>query len=177
MRLGCCVVLAVLTGWAGTLGAQEFLPPPVEEEGGFRIGLLGFGARGGVGFGEGETQALVGIAVDLGNLGTKRFRPRASFEVGLPGEVATYLTSLEALFRFTNDTEAAVPYAGVGLGVFAQQDCADATDPSCPRLWITVVVGFELRFRPAFNWLFEYHGTDAFRSHRLLIGLTTRRGT
>src|SRR3989454_9211302 len=37
------------------------------------------------------------------------------------------------------------------------------TDAACPALWVNAVVGFELRYRSTFNWLFEYHAMDADR--------------
>lgn len=176
MRLVVRCVTLLWLAMVGSLGAQEFLPPPLEEGGGIRLGLMGFGVRGGFEF-EGDDQAIVGVALDLGNLGAQQVRPRASLEIGLGGDANTYVTSLELVLRFTSDREVAVPYIGLGLAVYAQQDCDMAMDPSCPELWANTVLGFELRLRPSFNWFLEYHSLDAFRRHRLLIGLSTRRGT
>ena len=63
------------------LGAQEFKPPRVGgTPSGTRIGLFGFGVRGGVDLGNG--QLLVGTALDLGDLFTARVRLRPSGEIG-----------------------------------------------------------------------------------------------
>jgi hypothetical protein len=35
-------------------------------------------------------------------------------------------------------------------------------------------MGFELAFRPSFNWLLEYHALDRLGRHRFLVGLSTR---
>jgi len=46
----------------------------------------------------------------------------------------------------------------------------------CPAFWAQFVLGFELKLRNQINWLLEYHAEDAFRRHRVFVGLTTRRG-
>jgi hypothetical protein len=43
-------------------------------------------------------------------------------------------------------------------------------------VWLNVVMGFELAFRPGFNWLLEYHALDRLGRHRFLVGLSTRGG-
>jgi len=43
-------------------------------------------------------------------------------------------------------------------------------------VWPTFVMGFELGFRPSFNWLLEYHSLDRLGRHRFLVGLSTRGG-
>lgn len=162
---------------ASPLWAQDPYESPASEfESGrpFQLGLFGFSARGGVDF-EGQGQALASFAVDLGDLYTERFRLRPSAELGFGWGDNTYVANLEALYRFTSDTAVAVPYVGGGIGLFGQEGCGANDD--CPEFWAQFVLGFELRLRNQLNWLLEYHAEDAFRRHRIFIGLTTRRGT
>src|SRR5436305_1457745 len=85
-------------GVVGTvaLAAQEFHPPPVRSAGerGTRLGLLGFGVRGGIDL-SGNTQLVFGVALDAGNLVTSRFRLRPSGEIGVFNGVNSYVGSLE----------------------------------------------------------------------------------
>jgi hypothetical protein len=157
------------------LAAQEFRPPELRdgETGGTRIGLAGFGVRSGVDF-RGGGQLVLGAALDIGQIGTARLRLRPSGEISVFNGPNRYVGSFEALFRFTGESSPAVPYAGAGFSVAGRDDCGSAAD--CPDLWVNLVLGFELRFHPAFNWLLEYHGMDAMQRHRIYIGLTTRRG-
>jgi len=158
---------------AARLTAQEFKPPRVSSApSGTRIGLFGFGVRGGVDVKSG--QLVVGTALDLGDLFTARVRLRPSGEVGLFKGGNTYAASFEALYRFTDDDQVAIPYVGTGLAVAGHDKCG--TDPNCPAVWVNLVFGFELHYKSTFNWLLEYHGMDALRRHRLYVGLTTRRG-
>lgn len=168
------LVWATLAG-ASPLAAQEFHPPPVERSGGrgTRIGLLGFGVRGGVDF-SGGTRMVFGATLDAGDLFSDRFRIRPAGEIGVFNGPNSYVASLEALYRFTDDREVAMPYAGAGLSVAGHTGCGG--DAQCPDLWANLVIGFELRYRSTFNWLLEYHPMDAFQHHRLYVGLTTRRG-
>jgi hypothetical protein len=167
--------VAVAAALAGALHAQEFQPPQVAaEQSGTRIALLGFGARGGLDF-TGSDQLVVGMALDLGQLFTRRLRLRPSGELGVGSGATTYVGSLEALFRFAGDDAPAIPYVGAGASVAGEERC-DST-PGCPAVWLNVAIGFELPFRSTFNWLLEYHGMDALRRHRFYIGLTTRRGS
>lgn len=136
------------------------------------VGLFGFSARGGVDF-EGSGQAVVSVGVDAGHLFTDRLRLRPSGELGFLSGDNTYLASFEVLYRFTSDRDVAVPYVGGGLGVWGREACD--TDDRCPGLWVQAVLGFELRVRDGLAWMVEYHPVDAFRRHRVLIGLTTRR--
>jgi len=164
-------------GVVGTvaLAAQEFHPPPVRSAGerGTRLGLLGFGVRGGIDL-SGNTQLVFGVALDAGNLVTSRFRLRPSGEIGVFNGVNSYVGSLEGLYRFTGEGQAATPYAGGGFSLVGHDRCG--TDPDCPDVWLNVVVGVELHYRSTFNWLLEYHGMGGFRHNRLYAGLTTRRG-
>ncbi len=156
-----------------TAVAQEFQPPKNGRRSGTRIGLFGFGVRGGVDFRR-SGQLVMGTTLDIGDLFSNRVRLRPSAEIGVFNGANTYVGNFEALFRFTDDEEVATPYVGLGLGVAGRDGCG--TDPQCPDLWLNTVLGFELRYRSTFNWLVEYHGMDRLRRHRLYIGLTTRRG-
>ncbi len=170
MRIVSVAVLVL----AARLHAQEFVPP--QDSGaahGLRVGLFGFATRVGVDF-AGRNQAIVSVAVDAADVFTDRVRLRPSFEVVLGDSLNSYLANLEFMYRFTPDTEVAVPYVGFGLGLWSQQRCAAVAD--CPEVWAQFALGFELRFRGQINWLLEYHGEDSLRRHRFFIGLTTRRG-
>ena len=153
--------------------AQQFVPPQNAKHGGTRLGLFGFGVRGGVDFRR-SGQLILGSTLDVGDLFSNRLRLRPSFELGVFNGPATYVGSFEVLWRFTADEEVATPYIGGGLAVAGRDNCG--ADPGCPGLWVNAVFGFELRYRSTFNWVIEYHGMDAIRRHRLYIGLTTRRG-
>lgn len=169
--------LALLPLLPLSAGAQEFVPPQEQEGGqtsGFRLGVFGFGSRAGVDF-AGRNQVIVSPALEVADLWTSRVRLRPSVEIGLGDTAATYVMNLELMYRFTADTEVAVPYIGFGGAVMSQDRCATAVD--CPRLWAQFALGFELRFREHINWLLEYHGEDGLRRHRFFIGLTTRRGS
>ena len=153
--------------------AQQFQPPKNSKHGGTRFGLFGFGVRGGVDFRR-SGQLVLGTTLDIGDLFSNRLRLRPSAEIGVFNGPNTYVGSLEALWRFTDDEEVATPYVGLGLGVAGRDACG--SDPRCPGLWVNTAFGFELHYRSTFNWLLEYHGMDRMRRHRLFIGLTTRRG-
>lgn len=156
------------------LTAQEFLPPDVEgARGPVWIGLAGFGTRFGVDF-SGDEQPVLGVSLDIGDLGMPRLRLRPSFEVGFGSGFDTYVVSLETVYRFVDDQEVAVPYLGGGLGLYSQEQCGAAD--SCPELWLQAALGFELRLRENLNWFIEFHAEDAFSRQRVFVGLTTRRG-
>jgi hypothetical protein len=137
------------------------------------IGLEGFSVRGGVDFNDG--QGVFGATLDLGQLFTERLRLRPAGEIGVWKGANSYVGSLEGIYRFTDDRETAIPYLGTGLALAGHDACG--SDPDCPALRVTLVVGFELRFRQTFNWLLEYRGMGSFSHNRLYIGLTTRRGS
>ena len=158
---------------AAGLAGQEFVPPKNRPHAGTRIGLFGFGVRGGVDV-RGARQLVVGSTLDIGDLFSNRLRLRPSAEIGVFNGPNTYVGNFEALWRFTDDDEVATPYIGTGVGLAGRQACG--TDPNCPGIWLNFLFGFELHYRSTFNWLLEYHGMDAMRRHRLYIGLTTRRG-
>ena len=172
----CPLLLLLLLVLPRSARAQEFQPPKEQASAtGSRIhlGLFGFGTRVGVDP-SGRKQAILGTTLDMGDLLTDRVRLRPSLEIGLGDSVTTYVVNLELLYRFTADSEVAVPYVAFGPALYSQERCATAVD--CPQLWAQFALGFELRFRGHMNWLLEYHGEDALRRHRFFIGLTTRRG-
>lgn len=161
----------------GKLAAQDFTPPEVggqesDEGSKIKIGFYGFGTRLGWDVEDGE--AIISITFDLGNLGSDQVRLRPSAEIGFGEDVDTYVVSAELIYRFTPDTERAIPYVGLGLAVAGRDNCS--TGPSCPEAWLQFVLGFEMEFRSSMNWLLEYHAEDALNRHRLFFGLTTRRG-
>ena len=155
--------------------AQAFPPPPVQRTGpgGTRIGLLGFGVRGGAEL-RGKGAAVLGVALDVGNVVVERFRLRPSAEIGILNGPNTYVASFEGVYRLSGDHQVATPYLGAGLAVAGHAGCG--TDANCPGLWVTFVLGIEVRYRSTFNWLLEYHALDAFQRNRVYLGLTTRRG-
>src|SRR2546429_7350498 len=100
-RVGLSLLLAVAA--AAALAAQEFHPPPVRSAGdGTRLGLLGFGVRGGIDL-SGKTQLVFGVTLDAGNLLSNRFRLRPSGEIGVFNGVNSYLGSLAGLYRFPRE--------------------------------------------------------------------------
>lgn len=172
MRFLATIFLAAVT--AGSLTAQQFSAPKSGAAGGgTRIGLFGFGVRTGIDF-KGAGHLVLGTTFDMGNLFSNRVRLRPSAEIGVFNGENTYVASMEALWRFTDDEEIATPYIGTGLSLAGHDACG--SDPQCPDVWLNLVFGFELHYRSTFNWLVEYHGMDALRRHRIYIGLTTRRG-
>jgi hypothetical protein len=159
---------------ARPLAAQQFSPPKSQGAStGVRLGLYGFGVRTGLDF-KGDRQLVLGASLDAGDLFSRRVRIRPSAEIGVFNGPNTYVTSLESLWRFTDDEEVATPYVGLGVSLAGHDGCG--SDPNCPDLWLNLVFGFELHYRSTFNWLLEYHGMDALRRHRMYVGLTTRRG-
>ncbi len=159
------------------LQAQEAAPSssatePVTENRKFQVGLFGFSSRIGIDF-QDQGQAVASFAVDLGNLYTSRLRFRPSAELGFGWGDNTYVVNAEIVYRFATESAKVIPYIGGGLALAGQEGCEAA--PECPSLWAQAVLGFEMRMRGQFNWLLEYHSEDAFRRHRLFVGLTTRR--
>ncbi|HYU10181.1 MAG TPA: hypothetical protein VEK77_12480 [Gemmatimonadales bacterium] len=171
MRIVVLALIGVLATHAAA--AQQFQPPKNAGHGGTRIGLFGFGVRGGVDVRR-SGQLVLGSTLDIGDLFSNRLRLRPSAEIGVFNGPNTYVGNFELLWRFTNDEEVATPYIGAGLGLAGHDGCG--ADPGCPGLWLNTAFGFELRYRSTFNWILEYHGMDRLRRHRFFIGLTTRRG-
>ncbi len=170
----CLLCHVSLPRWAD---AQQFVPPKEQSAAGgtagIRLGLFGFGSRFGADF-TGKKQAILSPTLDVADIFTNQVRLRPSAEIGLGDSATTYVMNLELMFRFTADSEPAVPYVGFGGAVFSQERCAAAV--SCTRAWAQFALGFEIKFREHINWVLEYHGEDALRRHRFFIGLTTRRG-
>jgi hypothetical protein len=171
MRILMLVLVALAA--APIAAAQDLVPPKTGRHGGTRIGLFGFGVRGGVDVRR-SSQLVLGTTLDVGDLFSDRVRLRPSAELGVFNGPSTYVVNMETLWRFTDDEEVATPYVGLGLGIAGRENCG--ADPNCPDLWFNMVFGFELRYRSTFNWVLEYHGMDRIRRNRLYIGLTTRRG-
>ena len=162
----------------GKLAAQDFTPPEVggqksDQGSKIKFGLYGFGTR--IGWDVEDSAAIISITFDLGNLGSDQVRLRPSAEVGFAEDVNTYVVSAEIIYRFTPDTEKAIPYVGIGVALAGRDNCS-STGPNCPEVWLQFVLGFEMGFRSSMNWLLEYHAEDALNRHRLFLGLTTRRG-
>ena len=178
MVLRWLVLLVVGVVPARTLTAQDFIPPEASGQAGegskIQIGVYGFSTLLGWDF-EADGAGIVSFALDLGNLGSSQVRLRPSVEIGFAGDVDTYVVNAEVLYRFTLDTEKAVPYVGLGLALAGRDDCEFALQ-GCPEVWLQFALGFELMFRDNMNWIFEYHGEDALNRHRLFFGLTSRRG-
>ncbi len=166
------LALAALAPAAAPAAAQEFQPPESQAAGsggsGMRVDLLGFSSRVGIDATHGGAVVL-GSAVDVAELGSPQVRLRPSFEYSGTGSVTSLHLATEVIYRFQPDRAPAIPYLGLGVGYYAPSAGSD-------KLWLNVVMGFELAFRPSFNWLFEYHGLDRLRRHRFLIGLSTRGG-
>src|SRR5438132_12604408 len=101
--VGLSLLLAVVP--TAALAAQEFHPPPVRSAGdGTRLGLLGFGVRGGIDL-SGKTQLVFGVTLDAGNLLSNRFRLRPSGEIGVFNGLNSYVGSLDGLSRLTCDSQ------------------------------------------------------------------------
>ncbi len=171
-RLALVLAVSLVLGFPAPSMAQDFTPPDEETTParGVHLGLYGFSSRFGFDFT--DDQPIIGVALDLGNLGTDRVRLRPSLEVGFGEGSYTYTTNAEIVYRFTGDTEAAVPYVGFGLGVFVQESCG----AGCPAVWAQFALGFEVHLRSNLDWFIEYHGEDALSRQRFFIGLATRRG-
>jgi hypothetical protein len=160
---------------ASSAAAQEFQPPgggvAPGAGGGMRFGVLGFSTRGGGQVDHGG-QGVLGSTVDIAQLGSPQVRLRPSFEVGFGKRGKSLHTALEVIYRFQPDEAPSVPYVGVGLGYY--DSGTDSIAGRIRRIWPNLVMGFELPFRPTFNWLVEYHALDRLGRHRFLIGLATR---
>jgi len=162
---------AALACAAPGAAAQEFSPPAggggqSAAGGGFQMDLYSFSTRAGIDVSN-PTQWVVGSTLDIAEMWSPRVRLRPSLEVSSNGSNVQLHLAGEVVYRFQPDDAPAIPYAGLGVGHMSK--C-----PGCTTIWPTVVIGFELRFRPSFNWLVEYHALDRLGRHRFLIGLATR---
>ncbi len=164
--------LALAVGSGGRARAQEFRPPASSGAssyaGGFQLDLFGFTSRAGIDVTR-PTSWVLGNTVDIAELWSPQVRLRPSVEVSHDGSTVRFHFAGELIYRFQPDNAPAIPYVGLGVGHMTK--CT-----GCVTIWPTVTLGFELGFRPGFNWLFEYHALDRLGRHRFLIGLATRGG-
>jgi len=165
------LVLAALAAAAAPAAAQDFQPPEAATHasgsGGVRIDLLGFSSRVGADLSSGGSLVL-GSAVDVAELWSPQVRLRPSFEFSGAGTSTALHIATEIIYRFQPDRAPAIPYVGLGVGYYSQASTHRHT------VWPTLVMGFELAFRPSFNWLLEYHSLDRLGRHRFLVGLAAR---
>jgi hypothetical protein len=167
---GLIVGLAALVMAAPRAAAQEFRPPESPASApavGLAVDIFGFSTRAGIDVSR-RAEWVVGSTVDVAELWSSRVRLRPSLEVASDQAAGVTLHwAGEIVYRFQPDDAPAIPYLGVGLGHMSR--CS-----GCTTVWPTVVLGFELGFRPGINWLIEYHALDRFGRHRFMIGLATR---
>ena len=172
------LLLAITVTLPAALPAQRTFATPdsvgKSAIGGVRLGLFGFSAKGGLDFKSGG-KVIAGFGLDLGDLFTDRVRIRPSLEIGIDADTTNYIGSAEIMYRFTPDSVIAVPYVLFGVGLYGQQHCNAITVTGCPKVLAQFGLGFELKLDEHMSWLLEYHGEDALRRHRILVGLTTRR--
>lgn len=168
-----CLILGAMIASLGVDAAygQDFTPPDAEGDSPFRVGLFGFASRFGVNVDDGE--ALMSVTVDVGIFGSTGLRLRPSAEIGFAGSTNTYVVNGELVYRFTPDSERAVPYLGAGVGVLGEDGCGSG----CPSPEVQFLFGFDLRIAEHLGWQLEYHAEDAFSRHRIFVGLSTRFGS
>ena len=166
-------LLAAFTLAAAVARAQEFQPPssgrPSTGPGGLRVDLIGFSTRAGIDV-SGGTALVLGSAIDVAELWSPNVRLRPSVEFSGSGTTTALHVAIEVVYRFQPDRAPAIPYIGLGLGYFNQES------GGVHKVWPTIAMGFELAFRPSFNWLLEYHALDRIGRHRFMLGLSTRGG-
>ncbi len=167
------IVAALPLALASRAAAQEFHPPSgavSTSPGGPAVDLYAFSVRGGVDLTH-KLRWVLGTTLDVAELWSPRVRFRPSVEIASDtASTVTFHWAGELVYRFQPDNAAAIPYVGLGVGHMSH--CG-----SCTTIWPTIVLGFELEFRPSFNWLIEYHALDRLGRHRFLIGLATRGAT
>ena len=171
------LVVALLACAAAPAAAQDFVPPSSgrgSASNGVRVDLIGFSTRVGADVTH-RGSLVVGSAFDVAELWSPQVRLRPSFEFSAAGSARSRHVALEVVYRFQPDRAPAIPYAGIGIGYFVQ-DSTSELNRRQRLVWLNIVMGFELAFRPSFNWLLEYHALDRLGRHRFLIGLSTRGG-
>jgi hypothetical protein len=176
-RAALALAVACALGVATPAAAQDFVPPSsgaAAASNGLRVDLMGFSTRVGADVTRGGSLVL-GSAFDVAELWSPQVRLRPSFEFSAAGSSRSLHVAAEVVYRFQPDRAAAIPYAGIGVGYFVQ-DSTSAAHAGQRRVWLNLVMGFELAFRPSFNWLLEYHALDRLGRHRFLVGLSTRGG-
>ena len=157
--------------------AQEFTPPggsssqtsPGSAD--VEFGIFGFSTRAGMQVNR-DVQGVIGSTFDVATLWSPQVRLRPSLELGFGRAAKSLHAAVEVVYRFQPDDAPSVPYLGVGVGYY--DSGASATQAQVQKAFINLVMGFELPFRPTYNWLFEYHALDRLGQHRFLIGLATR---
>jgi len=178
---GAACLAAALMLAVHRLDAQEFIPPdrrpggqpapaPTERTPGdyaLRFDLLAFSTRGGAQVNR-DQQFVLGSTLDVVQLWTPQARVRGSFEVGFGRPTTSLAVNGEVVYRLQADNAPAIPYVGLGVGYY--------DDNAAKKVWPTVTMGFELKFRRSMNWLLEYHALDGLRRSRFLVGLATRPG-
>lgn len=167
LTLAAATLLAA-TAAVAAARAQDFQPPPGRAAGGpggLRLDIVAFSTRGGGQVNE-DAQGVLGSTVDVAELWHPQVRLRPSFEVGFGRSSTSLHIAAEVVYRFQPDDAPAIPYVGAGVGYY---DTGNGDD-----VWPNLVMGFELAFRPSYNWLIEYHALDRLGRHRFLIGLATR---
>ena len=169
-------------GGLTTAAAQEFQPPgggsstssqAPGTSNGVEFGILGFSTRAGMQVNK-DVQGIIGSTVDIATLWSPQVRLRPSLEVGFGRPAKSLHAALEVIYRFQPDDAPTIPYLGAGLGYYDSGSSGDTSQPHIQKLWPNLVMGFELPFRPTFNWVIEYHALDRLGRHRFLIGLATR---
>ena len=73
------VLLTAMMLAARVAAAQDFVPPKNTGHSGTRIGMFGFGVRGGVDL-RSDGQFILGATLDIGDLFTSRVRMRPAFD-------------------------------------------------------------------------------------------------
>ena len=179
MRRCACLalVVALLACAAAPAAAQDFVPPSSgggSASNGLLVDLIGFSTRVGADVSRGGSLVL-GSAFDVAELWSPQVRLRPSFEFSAAGSTRSLHVAAEVVYRFQPDRAPVIPYAGIGVGYFVQ-DSTSASHSGQRRVWLNLVMGFELALRPSFNWLLEYHALDRLGRHRFLVGLSTRGG-
>ena len=177
-RCACLAFVVVLPLCAAApVAAQDFVPPSSgggSASNGLRVDLIGFSTRVGADV-TGGGSLVLGSAFDVAELWSPQVRLRPSFEFSAAGSARSLHVAAEVVYRFQPDRAAVIPYAGIGVGYFVQ-DSSSESNARQRRVWLNLVMGFELAFRPSFNWLLEYHALDRLGRHRFLVGLSTRGG-
>jgi len=155
-----------------SLGGQE----TVSDDSGrpwTKFGIHTVGLRAGFDL-ERDGQALAGGSMDVGYLYSERLRFRLVGELGFAPSPNSYVGSFELAYRFTADSNVAIPYIGTGIALAGNELCGSI--PGCPAVWWQFVLGFELRLNDRMNWLIEYHPQNALKRHRILVGIVMRGG-
>ncbi len=140
---------------------------------GVNFGIFGFSTRAGMQVNR-DVQGVIGSTFDVATLFSPQVRLRPSLELGFGRAAKSLHIATEVIYRFQPDNAPSIPYLGLGLGYYDSGTSGDSTQPHIEKLFINLVMGFELPLKPSYNWLFEYHALDRLGQHRFLIGLATR---